>query len=831
MKKNFVDSTEHALLIPGLVLFLINVLIFSIPFFAPDFAESISLFVIIHLFTLVYTFCVMGANRKKFQSLWKFKNRHHNIPLLLNWNIGAYALNRDLAVFGESVVWLAVFLILYSLALMYISLVKEYKTNLLYTLIAIILTAGLIFQFYQVIYTFRLYPITIVSFWFFGVSIYALVPIFHFFLCLYVVRDLAHKSHRMYSFVGIGAVLSFTAIFAFVTQWSSLKKPIEESFHVQQKVGQSDLPFWVEFSQTIPKGLVTKRLLVGELMFASGRDIFNIDGLAMANSRKHDPLVMIASLIGGDLDLPKKDRIKILQSIYNKRHETEEKLWSGNALHTTDIVSNVELLPEYRIAYTEKTFKIKHDGRKWSRQQEALYTFYLPEGSVVTSASLWIEGVEQKSYLTTKTKADSAYKTIVGRERRDPLLVHWQEGNQVTARIFPCTKKESRQFKIGVTTPLRYEDGKLIYENIDFKGPDFSKAKESINIVSKSEINNLESPYSFSTDGEQFNYFGKYLSSWDLKFDALPIAKTPFTFNGKTYSLSAIEKDIIKLSSFDSCYLDINASWSKREIKQILNSIKGMEVFVFDGHRKKLTSSNSKKLIKKLRKLNYSLFPFYALEENSNSLVISKSDQLTPTLNDLDGTPFAKEMEKHLQKQNKNILVINIEDEISPYLKTLKSLRAFNFIELRKNELMECLQTGEVEQVREGERTVSNNYSQTQIKLSAAGDKVESSSDHLMRLYVYNDLMKTIGKSYYERKSIEEELITKAKEANVLCPVSSMIVLETQKDYERFDIKKSKNSLGNAELLSSGSVPEPHEWFLIIICISGMLFFYLRLKF
>jgi hypothetical protein len=48
-------------------------------------------------------------------------------------------------------------------------------------------------------------------------------------------------------------------------------------------------------------------------------------------------------------------------------------------------------------------------------------------------------------------------------------------------------------------------------------------------------------------------------------------------------------------------------------------------------------------------------------------------------------------------------------------------------------------------------------------------------------------------------------------------------VLETQKDYDRFNIENSKNSLQNASLQSKGAVPEPHEWALIIIAVLVIL--------
>jgi hypothetical protein len=62
----------------------------------------------------------------------------------------------------------------------------------------------------------------------------------------------------------------------------------------------------------------------------------------------------------------------------------------------------------------------------------------------------------------------------------------------------------------------------------------------------------------------------------------------------------------------------------------------------------------------------------------------------------------------------------------------------------------------------------------------------------------------------------------------VVSPVSSLIVLETKEDYERFGIKDKDNSLYNATKNSSGAVPEPHEWALIIVFVLFIAFHILR---
>jgi hypothetical protein len=74
----------------------------------------------------------------------------------------------------------------------------------------------------------------------------------------------------------------------------------------------------------------------------------------------------------------------------------------------------------------------------------------------------------------------------------------------------------------------------------------------------------------------------------------------------------------------------------------------------------------------------------------------------------------------------------------------------------------------------------------------------------------------------------ENGLVKQAELAHIVSPVSSLIVLETQKDYDRFNIKDSKESLQNASHKKSGAVPEPHEWALIVLAAGW--FVYLNYK-
>lgn len=107
---------------------------------------------------------------------------------------------------------------------------------------------------------------------------------------------------------------------------------------------------------------------------------------------------------------------------------------------------------------------------------------------------------------------------------------------------------------------------------------------------------------------------------------------------------------------------------------------------------------------------------------------------------------------------------------------------------------------------------------------SVPGTDVSNAPDHLMRLFAYNHIMQQMGPKLLTKGEEGDSLVNEAKEAYVVTPLSSLIVLETQTDYNRFNIKDSENSLKNASLHSQGAVPEPHEWALIILVMLVLIY-------
>ena len=827
----FKDSTIKQ----GLIFLVASILVFLTSLLKNDlnYESEFPLFLIHYILTWIYFLVVIFRSKKDTDRYFRFPNFAHNVILLQLFNISAYSLNRIVSVFNLSTNWMVGLLVLTNGLLLFHVLNKNYRLNWMNHLVLGVSTIGLFFHIYQTLYIGPLYLYGVMGFWLFGIPLHVFVPILFVWTFCKVIRQYLKASPVFYKTMALSTafLLLFVGYFSF--RYHQVNKILANSFHQNHlPFEDSALPAWVKSSQQLNPNWITERALKAGIVYRSfnkyWRNFGDMNFGSFQEKKKHDPLVMIASAFSSAEYIPSKDRIKILEFMFDERHKTERKLWSSADLATTDIVTNVQLFPKYRLAYTEKLFKIRNNSeRSWTGQQEALYSFYLPEGSVVTSAALWVEGEESLAFLTTKTKADSAYTRIVGRERRDPLLLHWQEGNRVTVRVFPCTPQEDRQFKIGVTTPLRNESGQLIYENIDFKGPDWEDAVESINVVTEGELANIDAPFLFKEQGTAYQYSGKYNSNWHLSFDAPDLSSTPFFFNEKSFHLEAMEQ---KFQSFtpDNYYIDINRGWSKNEFSTIWNLIKEKNVYVYiNGRIEQITSSNHLKIFKQLRKRNYSLFPFQKIVNGSEALVVSKFSALTPTIKDFKKSTFNEQLSQFFQENTRPVRVFNIGNSISPYLQNLKEMRTIQLETGSLNKIEQLLSQNKFYEYQEDEKVIVNNYAGFKlVETKDVSSQKSQAPDHLMRLFAYNNLLKAVGENFVSKKELAKELIDEAKEAHVVSPISSLIVLETQADYDRFDIKKSKNSLDNASIKNAGAVPEPHEWLLIFMALTWLTYLY-----
>ncbi|GGH66066.1 XrtN system VIT domain protein [Filimonas zeae] len=811
----------------GMLLLLVQILLFVAPLLFQIQTEALFM---IHIglagcYFLVLLFSGrLKKGREGLHVFWIF---------LVLFLISAYGLNRQMEVFQSATLWMCWVLVISCIN--YLSF--YFFTNMpgrLQQLQTFILGASLPFYAYLALYLVPLYGISLLAAIGIGISLHTFVPLLFFIYSVVLIKryQLTGSRYRYALMAGIAFSVIITICFVFL--WCVNLSHINRKYGDASIEGNPALPAWVNTARTLPQNMVTEKMLKTGLVYetadAGHMSFFSLPSRSIDEQRKHDPLVITSSLLAGTINMADEKRIKVLEAMYQARHQAQERLWLGDHLFTDKVDTKVAIWPSFRMSYTELGVVISNQAppSPWSDgAEEAIYSFQLPQGSVVTSLSLWINGREEKGLLTTKAQADTAYKTIVGVQRRDPSVVHWQEGNIITVRVFPVLRNQHRKFKIGVTSPLQLRNNQLYYTSVFFKGPDWSGAKATTEVQVMGPQTAVHLPLSFVRAGEQtYLQSGSYKTDWEMSVSNTEPSGEAFVFNGKAWHPEPYTP-VTDTTSFTHVYLDINEAWTSEECNTAYQMVKYKKVYVANEKDEltQVTEENKSRLFKELRQYRFSLFPFFRIKEPFSALVVSKGTFTSPVLHDLKGHGFLQQLQQCFAN-GQRIKLFNIGDTLSPYIRTLKEFRAFHYAAGNLIQLSGLLRSRQF---------VAGTENDNRIELPEAGMAIIQSDsalarsngtapDHLMRLFAYNHILQKSGTALLAGEEVPEPVITEAQQAYVVSPASSLIVLETQQDYDRFDIKASKNSLQNAAHQATGSVPEPHEWVLIIIVLLVLIF-------
>lgn len=837
MKKIVTQLKTDSHLTLGLVLFTISVLlfVFTVNYNSNDFLSPV--FLIHYSIAIVYSVYLIIVFKKRFFAFFTKSIRKQHILLLFLFNISAYSLNRSMSIFDESVPWLIYFLVAEHIVL-FIYIFKENNHPVVNHLILFLTSIFLLFNFYQAIVVLPLYGISIPGLLFLGISMHTFVPLF-FVICFMVIFFELIKIKKAW-ISPLSALLVVTIpLILFINAWNNINQSFKDQFHNSNNAFNNEvnyeIPSWINVSQSLDFNYATEKYLKSGLMYQEFQKRSNLfwspESLNFDGQKKHDPIVTLATFFGGKPEIDPEDQLKILNFSYDMHHEVVDRFWSGENLKTSDLVTNLQLFPSFRMAYTEMTLKIKNENfnerSSWRSQEEAIYTFQLPEGSVISSLSLWIDGMESKARLTTKSKAEKAYSTIVGREMRDPSTVFWMEGNLVRVRVFPCTPQEQRQFKIGITSPLYYSNNQLTYHSIDFKGPSISNTKSTLYINSGDKLPDVtHSTLDLKSAKNHLSWTGKYSPQWSLTIKSPELSKDSFNFKNHSYQMEPLFLDFENYVP-DNYIIDLNNGWSKNELSSLYDFLKGKIIFAYNAE-KDLHPITSKDDLINLKRPNFTLFPFHKLKNIEKSLIITKSSNPTPNLEDLEESDFKTKIFDFFSKSESKPRIIDFGSLHSGYLKSLIEFKILNYQKGDLNLLKKWVNESKFPYYKEVENIINIPLSGIKIIETRETSYASPSPDHLYRLFNYNSIMQNIGKDYFNNTFINDTLISKASSANIVTPLSSLIVLETLKDYERFDIDENKDSLGNAQINSSGAVPEPHEWAIILVSLAFFLFVFFR---
>jgi XrtN system VIT domain protein len=235
--------------------------------------------------------------------------------------------------------------------------------------------------------------------------------------------------------------------------------------------------------------------------------------------------------------------------------------------------------------------------------------------------------------------------------------------------------------------------------------------------------------------------------------------------------------------------------------------------------------------------------------------VITKTGQKTPFISDLDVNsssmnnnegqeakvlvPFSTKTKQFFKENVPQIRVFDLSEDKSAYWQSFRAIRLVQYASGTMDNLKQFVDNKAFPILDENEnRMIIPESSVSITRMVSDSNKVKGNApDHLMRLYAYNDLMRLMGKDFFDKKKVETKFVRKAEEAFIVSPLSSLVVLESKADYDRMGIKENKNTLGNADIQENkkilgnvignkGAVPEPHEWALLAIIASILAWHY-----
>jgi XrtN system VIT domain protein len=797
---------QSTTLIIGLFLIGLNAALYGAMLY--NLGQALGMALVAHIFNASYMLGIFAQG----------KRLHSRRECWLIWlnscMLTCFTLNKDIAIFAPFANWVNVLVglgVVAAVGYAWRNQIPVWAGHIVYGLLGLYLC----FCFYLSLYLITIMPIALIGLIWFGLGIYAYIPFF-FLINILPKLDRAWATYRVAILTGFLAPILFFAVF--LTQWGWQNILVK-------RAAQSDLPVWAAVARQTPPSWMSWRYFSSSLFYQTternsnfgwGRNNFN-------REVRHDPLVYAASFfIPSDYLLPADERAKVLHAVFGTVHDTEARLWSGRDLVTESLRTQVDIKPELRLATTELTLEVKNTAK--SRRQEAIYVFHLPEGSTVADLSLWINGVEEKGHLTTRNRATTAYNTIVGREVRDPSVVHWKEGNAISVRVFPCPPDEARRFKIGFITPLREENDRLVYENAWFEGPPVPLSARQLTVSGIALQNILETDVAFKPhENGTLEATAGVTNNWELTLRKPPMTNTYLRFRDRTHVLTPIGS---RQEAFrpKNIYLDVNDAWTREEWVSCLKAADQTPCWVWlDGAWATVTAKQERQLFRRLRKLRFSLFPFQYLPEPSTALVITKSGLHGPRLSDLKGSRFATDFQTFSQK-DQSVKTLSIGRPGAPFLRSLRELGLIRLSSVDLSQVISALKN---------QQFPTFNVGATDLPVETAGWVLRPSDtpagatvpqESLTRLAAYHQLMRQIGRQYFASDStqMQETWIEAARRAGVVSPVSSLIVLETQQDYKRFGIDQTGNPDLTAQLAAkqTGAVPEPHEWALLIMALS-----------
>ncbi len=451
-------------------------------------------------------------------------------------------------------------------------------------------------------------------------------------------------------------------------------------------------------------------------------------------------------------------------------------------------------------------------------QKEARAAIQLPPYSVVSKASLWVDGEEREAAYGTTAHVKSVYQSIV-RRRKDPLLVTMIGADQVMIQCFPVPVEGSMKIRIGVTCPL--------LENNRLNVPRFIESNFEIsNDLEHNVWVEAESPIQAVVAGELIKDQQTQIAIPHEKLAAL-----------NTYFQIQVENSLVDSSS-NWVLTPINSEDTQNDQKPVL---------LIDGRKDVLSLLAD-------AEIDEDIFSTTVIAQPFGFSVRGETEELSQFLNSQDvyggvnpspalveavrlagsyGVPviwvhgslpssIRRELAfEQIMRRGVNpvhIHTLAVSGDLNSLVSDLASMRYFT-PHAPTGDIKEDLSLI-VSRIHRGYRAKDNTIALGGRAISGMAFELNESAEvtHPYRLYMYSRIMG----EWYNTGEASEELIKQAIGTRIVTPVTGAVVLENQDQYERADLDPSVG----AENIPK--IPEPEFYILLGISLLVGSIYYFR---
>jgi hypothetical protein len=300
-----------------------------------------------------------------------------------------------------------------------------------------------------------LYPISLIGIIFFGLGILPFAPLFAIIITTKSLNKAAARQVGVWKQAGIGMAISTLLLIVAdlpisATRFAvdmSAKNPKDDQSAVSlmRWLGNEEDLLRMSYGASGNGGGLSSILLMGEWSR-------NVRGEGIIGGTETARQLYFRATGKAYNAQPAPNGARGERSWFND--EDQGGVSVGGKVNTLSLASSRidgSISADDNLAYAEWTTEIANSD---SAAGEARFTMALPEGAVASRATLWINGEPREASIAGRAETRAAYSKVVSRQR-DPLLVTTSGSGRLLVQAFPVPAGGVMKFRVGYSAPLQ----------------------------------------------------------------------------------------------------------------------------------------------------------------------------------------------------------------------------------------------------------------------------------------------------------------------------------------------------------------------------------------